>query len=231
MTNFTFEKCFMPSNLLTRQVHARPRLLLSIVVGSLVALMLPKWLALHAITRIIIGWSSVTTLYLALSAVMMYRSSHEQMRHRAQLEDEGQFVILTLVMLAALASLAAIVAELGLVKDMKGGLKYAHIGLAAFTIVSSWFFTHVMFALHYAHDYYASIDTRESTGLDFPHDKTPSYSDFLYFSFVIGTSGQTADVSFTSKRMRKIGLAHCVLAFFFNTTILALTINIAASLI
>lgn len=218
-------------NLILRQLHARPRLIISIVAGIVVSLLLPKWLALHPITRIIIGWTSVTVLYLVLSTVMMHRSSHEQMRHRAQIEDEGQFVILIFVILAALASLAAIVAELSLVKDMQESLKYAHIGLAAFTIISSWFFTHVMFALHYAHDYYASLGTRETPGLDFPYEKMPSYSDFLYFSFVIGTSGQTADVSFTSKRMRKIGLAHCVLAFFFNTTILALTINIAASLI
>jgi hypothetical protein len=52
----------------------------------------------------------------------------------------------------------------------------------------------------------------------------------VYFACVIGTSGQTADVSFTSRSMRRTGLLHCVLAFFFNTTLVALTINIASSL-
>jgi uncharacterized membrane protein len=118
-----------------------------------------------------------------------------------------------------------------LYKNMQGGLKYAHIALAALTIVSSWAFTHLMFALHYAHDYYVARAKGLPGGLDFPGESAPDYGDFVYFSFVIGTSGQTADVSFTSKSMRRIGLVHCVLAFAFNTTVLALTINIAAGLI
>jgi uncharacterized membrane protein len=110
-------------------------------------------------------------------------------------------------------------------------LKYAHIGLAIFTIMSSWAFTHMMFALHYAHDYFANCINSKPPGLEFPGEEAPDYGDFLYFAFVIGTSGQTADVSFTSNAMRRIGLLHCVLAFLFNTTVLALTINIAASLL
>jgi len=47
---------------------------------------------------------------------------------------------------------------------------------------------------------------------------------------VIGTSGQTADVSFTRRNMRHTGAVHCVLAFFFNATLVALTINIASGL-
>jgi uncharacterized membrane protein len=87
-----------------------------------------------------------------------------------------------------------------------------------------------MFAMHYAHDFYVSRAKNLHGGLDFPQDQEPDYLDFCYLAFVIGTSGQTADVSFTSKPMRRIALVHCVLAFLFNTTILALMINIAASL-
>jgi uncharacterized membrane protein len=67
-------------------------------------------------------------------------------------------------------------------------------------------------------------------GLEFPGGQPPDYGDFLYFSCVIGTSGQTADVSFTSRKMRRTGTLHCILAFFFNTTLVALTINIASGL-
>ena len=87
-----------------------------------------------------------------------------------------------------------------------------------------------MFALHYAHDYYASEIRGQPGGLDFPGGHAPDYGDFLYFASVIGTSGQTADVSFTNRTMRRTGLVHCVLAFFFNTTLIALTINIASGL-
>lgn len=140
-------------------------------------------------------------------------------------------MVLTLVVTAAFASLAAIVAQLAVAKDAHGALRYAHIGLAALTIVTSWAFTQVMFALHYAHDYYAAEIRGAPPGLSFPGGHAPDYGDFLYFSCVIGTSGQTADVSFSSRAMRRIGLLHCVLAFFFNTTLLALTINIASGML
>lgn len=87
-----------------------------------------------------------------------------------------------------------------------------------------------MFALHYAHDYYAADLRGRPGGLDFPGGHAPDYGDFLYFACVIGTSGQTADISFTTRTMRRTGLVHCVLAFFFNATLLALMINIASSL-
>ena len=87
-----------------------------------------------------------------------------------------------------------------------------------------------MFALHYAHDYYATEVRGEHGGLSFPGGQAPDYSDFLYFSCVIGTSGQTTDVSFNSRKMRRTGSVHCVLALFFNTTLVAQSINIASGL-
>ena len=145
-------------------------------------------------------------------------------------EDEGRLVILAFVVTASLMCLGAIVVELAFAKDLKGMLRYTHIALAALTIVSSWAFTQVMFALHYAHDYYVRDARGEHGGLDFPGEQTPDYGDFLYFSCVIGTSGQTADVNISSRKMRRINMMHCVLAFFFNTTLVALTINIASGL-
>ena len=142
----------------------------------------------------------------------------------------GSLVVLLLVVTAALMCIGAIVAELAVVKDLQGELRYTHIALAALTIVSSWTFTQIMFALHYAHDYYATVIHGEHGGLEFPGGQPPDYGDFLYFASVIGTSGQTADVSFTSRKMRRTGTVHCVLAFFFNTTLVALTINIASGL-
>jgi len=201
------------------------------LTGVLVSILLPISLALHLISRMIIGWNVFTCLYLVLAARMMFWGTHEKMRSRAVLQDEGRLAILALVVLAAIVSLGAIIAELGVVKDMHGVLKYAHIALTVLTILSSWAFTQVMFALHYAHDYYMEKSRGNTGGLQFPDESIPDYSDFLYFSCVIGTSGQTADVSFTSRSMRRTGLVHCVLAFFFNTTLLALTINIASGLL
>jgi uncharacterized membrane protein len=209
---------------------ARPRLLICAVLGLLTPYLLPAALELHTITRFIIGWNVGACLYLGMAAHMMFWSTHERMRKRAMQEDEGRILVLTLVICAAVASIGAIVAELAVAKTMQGTMRYAHIALTLLTILTSWAFTQVMFALHYAHDYYAAEIRGNGGGLDFPGNHLPDYGDFLYFSCVIGTSGQTADVSFTSRIMRRTGLVHCVLAFFFNTTLVALMINIASGL-
>ena len=153
------------------------------------------------------------------------------MRQRASRQDEGQKTILAFTTCAVMTGLAAIVGEFSTLKELTGLEKNLHIGLVAVTIASSWLFMHLMFAMHYAHDYYLRVHRGDEPGLSFPRDTDPDYWDFLYFAAVIGTSGQTADVSFTSKPLRRIGLAHCVLAYFYNTTVLALSINIAAGVI
>lgn len=213
-----------------RFVLARPRLLSCFIFGVLTALLLPKSLEMLPITKAIIGWNVGACLYLLLAGHMMFRSTHEVMKMRALREDEGRLLVLTFVVIAALMCVGAIVAELAVVKELTGTLRYTHIGLAALTIVSSWAFTQVMFALHYAHDYYATEVRGEHGGLGFPGGQAPDYGDFLYFAIVIGTSAQTADITFTSRKMRRTGTVHCVLAFFFNTTLVALTINIASGL-
>ena len=214
-----------------RMVLSRPRLFSSVLVGALVAFLLPESWALHDVTRAIVGWNIGAWLYLMLAARMMFWTTHEKIRVRAIKQDDGRYVVLGMVIVAAIVAIGAIVAELGVAKDMHGMLRYEHIALAVMTILSSWAFTQVMFALHYAHDFYAAKERGNPGGLEFPNAPAPDYGDFLYFSCVIGTSGQTADVSFTSRAMRRTGLVHCVLAFFFNTTLVALTINIASSLI
>jgi uncharacterized membrane protein len=220
-----------PQHAIWNQIRARPLLITSIALGLVVVLAMPTALGLHTVTRIIIGWNVTTCIYLLLGCAMVLRSTPEQIQRRARIQDDGKLLILSLVILAALFALSAVVIELAVVKEVKTNQKYAHMLLAGLTIASSWGFTHMIFALHYAHDYYAARAKNLPGGLNFPDDDAPDYSDFLYFAFVIGTSGQTADVAFTSKSMRRIGLVHCVVAFVFNTTVLALTINIAASLI
>jgi uncharacterized membrane protein len=150
-------------------------------------------------------------------------------RRRARLQDEGQYAILSLTATAALASLGAIVAILG----MSGASEWQpiHLLLGILTILLSWSFTHIMFALHYAHEFYDQ-DGGRGGGLLFPGDlKEPDYWDFLYFSFVIGMTNQVSDVAVTGRPIRHTVSVHAIISFFFNVTLLALTINILASAI
>ena len=221
-----------PRNWLARQMRARPRIFIAAACALSVGLLLPQGIVSQPLTRWLIAWNAGSVLYVVMAAVMMMRSSHHHIRHRAELqEDDGQLMILVLVVLSTVASLAAIAGELAVVKDMHGLGKGAHIALAGLTVVSSWTFTQVMFTIHYAHDYYAAVSHGRPAGLAFPDDDRPDYGDFFYFAAVIGTSGQTADVSFVTKPMRRIGSLHCILAYLFNTTVLALLINIGASML
>jgi uncharacterized membrane protein len=239
MQRGTFDM-FEPSRLMkatpfTRNILARPRLLLCTASTLLVFLIEP--VQYHLSTRLLIAWNLGTWLYIVLSLIMMSGATEQSIRHHALLGDESRFVILTLASVAAAASLAAIVAQVAAVKDAVGLLKYAHLALAGSTIVSAWTFVHLIFAQHYAHEFYIERDDEQSLpeefagGLRFPGTVQPIFIDFLYFSFVIGVASQTADVETTSHPMRRVTLVHCILAFFFNTIILALTINIAAGLI
>ncbi len=219
-----------PLKRLLHVFRVRPRLFIVILIGVLTGLLLPQGIASQPATRWLIAWNVGAWLYIVLASVMMMRSSHGHMRHRAQLQDDGKYAILGLVVVSAIASLVAIALELTVVKDLHGWHKGAHVALAGLTVLSSWGFMQVMFTLHYAHDYYMAACHGHKPGLDFPDDPEPDYGDFFYFSAVIGTSGQTADVSFVTKPMRRIGSVHCILAYLFNTTVLALLINIGASL-
>jgi uncharacterized membrane protein len=215
-----------------RLIQGRPRLAIAIAVAVGVELVLPP--AWRSTTRLLIAWNAGAWLYFALSGWLMAKASETSIRRRARLTDEGKFAILLMTILAAGAAFGAIVAQLGQIKEMS--YKGPHIALAGMTVLSAWCLIHLTFALHYAHEYFdeiASTDGRSDKrgGLSFPGDGEPDYFDFLYFSFVIGVAAQTADVAVTSKFMRRNALVHCVLAFLFNSALLALTINIAASLI
>jgi len=211
-----------------RVVRARPRLFVSTVVGVIVVAALPGvW---RLATRLLVGWDVGVALYLALAYHLMALSHVGHIRLRAKLEDEGRFAILVLTAGAALASLGAIFAELGSASEVGGVRPPAHLILATVTIVMSWAFTHTMFAIHYAHEFYDQ-NGGKGGGLLFPGDEDPDYWDFVYFSFVIGMTSQVSDVAIACKPIRRTAAVHGVISFVFNAALLALTVNIAASAI
>jgi uncharacterized membrane protein len=211
-----------------RIVRARPRLFIAAVIGLavVIALSASDW---RMATRLLVGWDLGVALYLVLALRLMATADVRHIRLRARLQDEGQYAVLALTAVAALASLGAIVALLGMAGA--GDRRPAHLLLGVVTILLSWNFTHIMFALHYAHEFYDE-NGRKGGGLMFPGDlKEPDYWDFVYFSFVIGMTSQVSDVAITCRPIRHTVSAHGIISFFFNVTILALTVNIAASVI
>ena len=207
-----------------RLVYSRPRTFAAIAVGIVVSLLLPG--SMRLVTRLLIGWDALIAVYLALVYGMMAANNdHRHIRRAAVLQDDGRFAILLVTAAGAFASIAAIVSELGVHHGV------IELTLATTTIALSWAAVHTTFALHYAHDYYRG---GKPGGLQFPSgeaDERPDYWDFVYFSFVIGMTAQVSDVGITDKTIRRTAAAHGIVSFVYNTALLALTVNIAASAI
>ena len=211
-----------------RVVYARPRTFVSVGLGIIAIALLPD--TLRIVTRLLIGWDVFVAFYLALALLMIARNGGVgHIRRQAAMQDDGRFLILLVTAIGAFASMAAIVAELG-AKDRAA----PELALATVTIALTWAAVHMTFALHYAHDYYREDDS--PGGLLFPNEsgkkaEEPDYWDFVYFSFVIGMTFQVSDIGITDKIIRRTVTAQGVIAFVFNTALLALMVNIAASAI
>jgi len=207
-----------------RVVYARPRTFISILIGLVAFALLPA--SLRLVTRMLVGWDIFIAIYLALVYIMMTRCGLAHIKRNAVLQDDGRFLILLVTAFGAFASIAAIVFELGATKHSA-----PELALATVTIALSWAAVHTTFALHYAHDYYRGA---KPGGLQFPsgdeHDHA-DYWDFVYFSFVIGMTAQVSDVGITDKTIRRTATVHGIISFVFNTALVALMVNIAASAI
>lgn len=176
------------------------------------------------------SWNWGAVVYIGFTWTRMLRSNVYRIRERAADQDFSDVLVLCLSIAAALASIAGIGLELSGVKNAPAEQAVANAGVAFLTISISWIFLHTLFTTHYAHHFYA--DGNDKPPIRFPDDiKEPNYWDFLYFTFTIGVASQTADVAIATTSMRKLALLHQVLSFLFNTTILALAINVGASLL
>lgn len=218
----------VPMKRVALHLRAHPHLLVSLLVGAAVALLLPGGQALR--TRALLGWNVAVWLYLALAAWSMLRADHGRVRRVAEAQAEGAATVLVMVIVAALVSLAGTVLELSAAKQPGAPASLAHVALALSTVVGSWLLLPTVFALNYASLYFGAA---KAGGLHFPEDTkdfSPDFSDFLYFAFTIAVASQTADVTVTTRALRRWVLLQSVLSFVFNTAILAFTINVAASL-
>ena len=180
-------------------------------------------------TRLLIAWNVGAWVFLILIAHMVTNPKREASVW-SRPEDENQWVLVALGILASLAAVAAIVWELGPVKNMAGWEKAGHLALVGATVLSAWTFLQVMFALHYAGVYFQRHKGGIAGGLEFPGGAPPNWTEFFYQAFTLGCTFASSDVNVSSKRMRRIVVLQGVACFFFNAIILALTINVAANL-
>lgn len=181
-------------------------------------------------TRMLLAWDAGLLVFFAFTARTMFGSTGDDIRERAESLDEGAAGVLLLTVVASAVSVGAIAVELSGATEADGLEKALRSALGGFTVLLSWLFVHVSFALHYAHAHY-NIGEDEQ-GVDFPgKDEEPDYWDFLYFSFNFGAAMQTSDVDIVDPRIRRVALGQTIVAWIFNTTIIALAVSLGGDLL
>lgn len=180
-------------------------------------------------------WVCFSLVNLILYGIIMFTAHPQEITRIAKKQDFSRILIFFVILLASFVSLVAIVLLLRELPNPGQGGYYYHITLSIASVSCSWFLIHTIFAFRYAHLYYTckeeeAINKECRGGLEFPNDKTPDYLDFAYFSFGIGMTFQVSDVQVTSGIIRRLTLLHALISFIFNTTFVALIINIIAGL-
>src|SRR4051812_31664530 len=205
-----------------RYARSRPRL----VIGAAIAVVAAAGLEMTGLPRnvaFLLGFDIGVLAYLLMILRIFLGANATNMRRQARQQDSGRWTTLLSGVALSAVVLVAVTTELN--SSTKGGA--LAIAVAAATIILSWMFMNTLFALHYAHGYYGEFGKKHQ-GLDFPGDEDPDYWDFAYFSFTIGMTFQVSDVQITTRYLRRIGLMHSAIAFFFNVFIIAISVNIAA---
>lgn len=146
-----------------------------------------------------------------------------QMRRFATENDANRELMLLLTGIV----MAVILVAVGVAVGVRGGPRIDAEILLLTTLAIAWIFSNMVYALHYAHQFYLPGDGgKDSGGVSIPDTDEPDYWDFIYFAFTLGMTFQTSDVEITDRTIRKTVIFHCLAAFVFNLGIIAFTINV-----
>jgi uncharacterized membrane protein len=215
-----------------RSIVDQPRIYMGAAAWIVAYFLLPA--SLPSAQREATAWCLGGLVYLAFATWSMKHYTVDLIKVRAARQDQSGIVIFVLILLAILSSFVAIAGLLHAARsEASENAKFLNVLIAAATIFISWSMMQVVFTFHYAHEHYAPhhVASNGHGGLEFPKDSQPDYWDFLYFATSIGAASQTSDVVITAKSMRRLVTLHAITSFFFNAMVLALTVNLAASLI
>lgn len=183
----------------------------------------------------LITWVAFALAIIIMDWVIILNAHPREIRKIAKLQDSSRFFIFLFVIVASVISLGAILFLLKSTKSLPEADVTGHILLAMASVIVSWWLVHTLFTMRYAHLYYDTDtddgQTKPYGGLQFPDETEPDYLDFVYFSFVIGMTFQVSDVEISDRTIRRLAWIHGLIAFAFNTAIVALSINIVSSLI
>jgi uncharacterized membrane protein len=214
---------------LLRIIRARPHLFSGVGVGF-VSYFLLTFLPSPAL-RAVMAWDIGSFVFLLLTGISFFQTQDRDISYDAKRQQEGEWSVFALTLIGAVMSFAAIIlfSHTSTHKTHQG----FYLGFVVVTLALSWLTTNVSFAYRFAHEYYSSDTDGKNPdgGIEFPKDDQPDYLDFIYFAFVLGMTFQVSDCNITAKKLRRLATLQGLIGFLFNTVILALSVNIAASLL
>jgi uncharacterized membrane protein len=197
-----------------------------VAVGSGVVAGVTVGWAVSLLVGLLIGWDVATAVYMTWIWATVFRQDADETSRRATVIDPDRTVTDILLLTAAVASLVAVGSVLFRAFQLQGVAEVLRVGLGLASVVLSWAMVHTIYTLRYAHLYYDGTDG----GIDFNDSGRPTYADFAYLAFTIGMTFQVSDTALTSKRIRRTALRHGLLSYLFGTGIVAISINLVASL-
>ncbi len=204
-------------NVSKKQTRFLITIIVGLVVGIVANLLHKKWQI-----SILAGWDCAVIAMLVMLWRDFSRHTAEQTATIAKQDDMNRSLLDVIMSLAAIASLGAVVI---LLTGKDSGMSRIAFGLVS--IVLSWILVHALYTLRYAALYYRN----PVGGVDFNSSSKPDFKDFAYLAFTIGMTYQVSDTSLTSKEFRRTALHHALLSFVFGTSIIAVSINLVASIV
>lgn len=213
------------------KLSAIQKLFLSLLI-SVILFFVTKELLPDITVRCINSWDIFCFLFLSLNWITFWTVKPRQIRAEASIQNVNKIAVFIIAIVTTFFAMV-LVLQMLLDKNVSHrGMSYSLFSAIA-GLLLSWILVHTVFTLRYAHLFYANHEndhTKHAGGLDFPNEEHPDFLDFAYYSFVIGMTFQVSDVTVTSKDLRRLTLLHSLLAFAFNTIIVALTVNVIAGL-
>jgi uncharacterized membrane protein len=206
--------------------QARGRLALAVAAGVAVAWALDSY---GWAVSVLGGWDAGSATFLALAWAIIWRADARETGRRAGAEDPGRTVVGVVVVLASAMSLVAATKIVRHAQIIAPAATDALVALCLSAVALAWFLTHSIYTLRYARLYYREDDEGVG-GLEFPGKNAPADLDFAYFAFTVGMCFQVSDVVVTSPTIRRAVLFHAIVSFAYNTTLLALVLNLVFGL-
>ncbi|MCM4083444.1 DUF1345 domain-containing protein [Paractinoplanes hotanensis] len=187
------------------------------IEALLILIAFPILTADDAIPYILL-WTLLAIVYVAIRVSRLRRSHKGRMEWLTRGLSGRLGLIFTIV-----TSFIGITAGLSITLAESDEDKFINAAIGIPAVLLAWAILHFGYAERYAATFYNAAERP----LQFPNTDTPTFVEFAYFSFTLGTTFSVSDVETQTSAIRLQILSHSILSFIYNTA----TIGIAVSVI